>query len=295
VTPGFRREDVGNADFVPASAIYETPEEAQAQALTQIDLYERWCKQGRVRLLKSELDLDHHLELWKHDGTPGLVLLMESADAIVRVADLPAWWNRGLRIIGLTFGNTRYGVGVGGGSRDFKRGGLTPDGIALLESMGEMGFIWDVSHLAEEGMWQGLGLELSKVCASHANARALTPTDRHLSDNVIRALGARGGVVGLALYNGFLDARWLHQREIAVTLEDQFRRHAEHIAELVGWEHVGIGSDLDGGFGLEESPANVDTVADLRNVGAALPHNVRRGVLGDNWLRFLRANLPRSV
>jgi membrane dipeptidase len=293
VTPGFSAADVGE-DFQPRSAIYHTPEQAEAQALTQVELYEHWEKQGRVRLLKSVYDLDQHLRLWPNDRKPGLVLLMESADPIVHVRDLDRWWQRGLRMIGLTYGDTRYGTGVGGGSSTFKRGGLTPAGLALLERMADLGFVWDISHLAEEGIWQGLDLKFPRVCASHANARALTPTDRQLSDDVIRALAERNGVIGLVLHNGFLEPRWNKDNTIPVTIE-HFGRHARHIASVVGWDHIGIGSDLDGGFGLEESPLEVDTVADLNKVGSVVPVEVREAVLSSNWLSFLRSFLPRSA
>jgi membrane dipeptidase len=293
VTAGFLAEDVGE-NFEPRSAIYNTPEEAEAQALAQIRRYEGWEKQGRARLIKSVNDLDHHLRLWQNDRKPGLVILMEGADPIIDVRDLPRWWRRGLRVIGLTFGDTNYGTGVGGGSPTFKRGGLTSEGFELLGQMADSGFVWDISHLAEEGVWQGLELEFSRVCASHANARALTPTDRHLSDEVIRAVAERDGVIGLVLYNGFLEPRWKQDRSIPVTLDEHLRRHANHIASLVGWKHVGIGSDLDGGFGLEESPLEIDTVADLYKVGAVVPAEVREAVLGTNWLDFLKSSLPQT-
>jgi membrane dipeptidase len=293
VTAGFLVADVG-ADFEPRSAIYHTPEQAEAQALTQIALYEDWDKQGRVRLLKSVNDLDHHLQLWHHDRKPGLVMLMEGADPIVHVHDLARWWKRGLRMIGLTFGDTQYGIGVAGGSSTFKRGGLTSEGVALLGSMAELGFIWDISHLTEEGIRQGLDLKFPRVCASHANAQALTPTDRHLSDDVIRALAERDGVIGLVLYNGFLEPRWKRDRSIVVTLHEHLRRHATYIAQLSGWNHVGIGSDLDGGLGLEESPLEIDSVADLYKVGSVVPDEVREAVLSTNWLNFLRSSLPKT-
>jgi membrane dipeptidase len=293
VTAGFLAQDVGK-DFKPRSAIYHTPEEAERQALTQIELYENWDKQGCVRLLKSVNDLDHHLKLWQTDHKPGLVMLMEGADPIVQVRDLPRWWQRGLRMIGLTFGNTKYGIGVGGGSPTFKKGGLTADGFKLLELMAELGFIWDISHLAEEGVWQGLDLLFPHVCASHANARCLTPTDRHLSDEVIRAIAERDGVIGLVLYNAFLEPRWEQDKSITVTLNEHLRRHANYIAYLSGWEHIGIGSDLDGGLGLEESPLEINTVADLYKAGAVIPPAVQDMVLSKNWLNFLRSSLPQT-
>ncbi|MGO8948430.1 MAG: dipeptidase, partial [Ktedonobacterales bacterium] len=294
VTAGFLEADVGT-NFEPRSAIYRTPEEAEAQALTQIALYEGWDRQGRIRLLKSVRDLDDHMQLWQHDRKPGLIMLMEGADPIVRVDDLPRWWQRGLRMIGLTFGDTKYGIGVAGGSSTFKHGGLTSEGFALLGRMAELGFIWDISHLAEEGIWQGLDGKFLRVCASHAQAQALAPTDRHLGDDVIRAVAERDGVIGLTLYNGFLEPRWNHDRSLSVTLDEHLRRHANYIADLCGWSHVGIGSDLDGGLGLEESPAEINTVADLYKVGAVVPAEVREAVLSTNWLNFLRASLPKTV
>lgn len=294
VTAGFLAADVGE-NFEPRSAIYHTPDEAETQALTQIALYESWEKQGRVRLLKSLNDLDHHLQLWQHDHKPGLVMLMEGADPIVHIRDLPLWWQRGLRMIGLTFGDTKYGSGVGGGNPTFKKGGLTPDGFALLGQMAELGFIWDISHLAEEGIWQGMDLKFPRVCASHANAQALTPTNRHLSDAVIRAVAEREGVIGLVLYNGFLEPHWKNDKTISITLNEHFLRHGRHIANLSGWNHVGIGSDLDGGFGLEESPVEIESVADLYKVGSVVPAEVREAVLSTNWLNFLRSSLPETA
>jgi membrane dipeptidase len=291
VTAGFLAEDVGN-DFEPKSAIYRTPRQAETQALTQIALYESWEQEKRVRLLRSVSDLDHHLQLWGHDHKPGLVLLMEGADPIVHIHDLSKWWQRGIRIIGLTYGNTKYAVGVGSGSLTFKHGGLTSEGVALLGSMAELGFLWDISHLAEDGVWQGLDLGFPRVCASHANARGLTPTDRHLSDEIIRAIAEREGVIGLVLYNAFLEPRWRKDKSISVTLDEQLRRHAKYMASLGGWSHIGIGSDLDGGLGLEESPLEINTVADLYKTGAVVPAEAREAVLSTNWLNFLRRTLP---
>lgn len=291
VTAGFLAADVG-VNFEPRSAIYHTAEEAEAQALTQMALYEQWEHQGRVRLIKSVSDLEHHLHLWHDDRKPGFVLLMEGGDPIVSVGDLPRWWQRGLRMIGLTFGDTQYGIGVASGRSTFTPGGLTPEGVDLLLNMAEWGFIWDISHLAEEGVWHGLDLKFPHVCASHANAQALTPTDRHLSDAVIRAIADQGGVMGLTLYNGFLEPRWNHDPALSVTLADHLWRHATHIAALSGWNHIGIGSDLDGGFGREESPAEIDSVADVYKIGDVVPVEAREAVLSTNWLNFLRASLP---
>ena len=291
VTPGFLVEDVG-PNFQPHSALYRTPQEAEIQAISQINLYERWAREDRIRLIRSRSDIDQHLRLWRVDRKPGLVLLMEGADPIADVKDLQTWWRRGLRMIGLTFGNTRYGAGVGGGSSSTKHEGLTTDGIHLLEAMAEQGFIWDVSHLTEAGMWQGLSLNIGPVCATHANAQVLTPTNRHLSDGIIQEIAARDGVIGIVMFNGFLDSRWIADRSIQVSLADQAAKHARYIANLTDWKHVGIGSDLDGGFGAEECPAEIDTVADIGKFREFLPVEARDGVLSGNWLSFLRRSLP---
>jgi membrane dipeptidase len=291
VTPGFRAADVGE-NFQPQAALYRTPAEAERQALCQVAFYEAWERDGIVRIVRSVADLDDHMKMWRDDRKPGLVLLMEGADPIVDIDDLPLWWGRGLRGIGLTYGDTRYGTGVAGGSETFKRGGLTPVGVSLLELMAETGFFWDVSHLTEEGVWEGLDLFPTRVCASHANARALVKTDRHLSDGVIRELAAHGGTIGIVLYNGFLESRWQRDPSIAVTIEEHVRRHAEHIARVAGWECVGVGSDLDGGFGAGAIPVEMDTIADLARISAAAPVSEREGMLGGNWLKFLRSSLP---
>ena len=294
VTPGFLVDDVGH-DFEPRSALYRTVEEAQAHALAQIDLYERWEKQEKVRLIRSVADLEDHLRLWRQDRKVGLVLLMEGADPIADTADLPQWWNRGLRMIGLTYGDTRYGAGVAGGTSLPKQGGITEAGLELLHAMAKQGFIWDISHLTEEGIWQGLSLDYPFVCASHANARALIPTNRHLSDDVIRTLAGKGGVMGLVLYNKFLEPRWRQNKTIPVTIAEHVRRQADYIAHVTSWAVVGIGSDLDGGFGRDESPVEIDTIADLQKIGDVVPKEVRDAVLGGNWLNFLRRSLPQQA
>ena len=148
VTPGFLAADVGEA-FEPRSALYRTPEEAEANALKQIDLYRDWECRGLVRILASAADMDGHLALWREDRVPGLVLLMEGADPIVRVSHLSEWWKRGLLIVGLTYGDTAYGHGVAGGSATVRRGGLSRGGQRPAGGHGRLGMIWDISHLTE--------------------------------------------------------------------------------------------------------------------------------------------------
>lgn len=293
--PDLRRGDVGlvfatlyaepdGAGY--AASGYRTPQEAERQALDQIDLYRRWEDEGRVRIVRSVDDLNIHIASWPGDDRVGIVILMEGADPIVRVDDLEAWWGRGVRIIGPAWGRTRYSGGSGA------PGGLTSVGRELAAAMRARGVVLDVSHLADEAVRDALEVGAHAVIASHSNARALVPGDRQLSDATIRAIGDAGGVIGIVLYNAFLDARWREDRSVRVTMGDQVRAHAEHVAALAGWGAVGIGSDLDGGLGLEETPIELDTVADLVRVGDVVPAAAGDSVLGGNWIALLRRALP---
>src|SRR5207302_11401583 len=119
----------------------------------------------------------------------GLVLLMESADSIEKPSDLTAWRAAGVRVIGPAWSRTRYA----GGSK--RPGGLTELGAELVARMADQGVALDTSHLAEEAFWEALEVGVHAVCATHSNARALVSTDRQLADEMIKAIGERGGVV----------------------------------------------------------------------------------------------------
>ncbi len=265
---------------------YTTPREAERQALDQLELYERWETDRRVRIIRTRADIEDHLATWTEDRPLGVVILMEGADPIVAVGDLGAWWDRGVRIVGPAWGRTRYSGGSGA------PGGLTAEGRELAAAMRTRGVILDTSHLAEAAFWDAFDVGAHAVIASHSNPRALVPGDRQLSDEMIRAIAAADGVIGLVLFNAFLDAAWRDDRSVAVTVDRQVRVHAGHVAALAGWDRVAIGSDLDGGLGLEESPAEIDTVADLALIGDVVPEHARDGVLGGNWIRLLRRALP---
>lgn len=270
---------------------YATPEEARAQAVEQLELYERWEERGLVRIIRTRGDLEEQVRAYGgvtagEPPAPGLVLLMEGADPVREPSEVSWWWERGVRLLGPAWKATRYAGGTG------MPGPLTDQGVELLAAMGECGMALDVSHLAEESFWQALDSWRGPVLASHSNARALVPTDRHLSDDMIRALAERDGVVGLVLANSFLKAGVTRQDpKGSVTLAD-VGRQAEHVAGLAGWERVGIGSDFDGGFGRQEVPLELDRGADFARLGEIAPPEARAGVLGGNWLRWLRGALP---
>ena len=281
---------------LPVEQSYSSAEEAHAQALNQLALYRELAERDDVRLVASRADLAAVQGRWA-EGRPqlGIVLLMENADPI-RTPDEAAWWYaQGVRIVGPAWQATRYC----GGTR--APGPLTADGRALMGELARCGMILDTSHMAEESFWQALELFDGTVIASHSNCRAFVSearADRHLSDAMIRALIERDAVIGAVLYNAFIiaDYRKGTPKE-RVGLADLIR-HIDHICQIAGdAHHVAIGSDLDGGFGRDEIPRELDSVADLGLIGEALiakgySEADTAGVLGGNWLRVLEGSLP---
>jgi membrane dipeptidase len=267
-----------DADGTP---VYEHPPAEDARR--QLDVYLSWESAGKARIIRDRASLDAHLASWPDDRVPGIVVLVEGGDSITTPEDLPSWYDAGVRVVGPAWSATRYCGGTG------RPGGLTAAGRELLAAMRELGIVLDASHLAEEAFWDAIGEGPGCIVASHSNARALVPGDRHLTDDMIGAIAGRGGVIGLNLYAGFLVEGW--KPGTVVTL-GHVRAHAEHVASIAGWGHVGIGSDLDGGLGADETPEELDTAADIERVGDAVPQDARAGVLGANWLRVLRDVLP---
>lgn len=266
---------------------YTTPDEARRRALDQLKIYDQWTHAGWIRILRTRTDLAHHVRAWADgDRTIGVILSMEGADPIRTPDELPGWIERGVRLIGPAWQRTRYCGGT------HAPGPLTDLGRELILAMKHHRVPLDVSHLAEESFWDALDLDPDLVFASHSNARAITPTDRHLSDAMIEAIGQRDGIVGIVLGNDFIKPGIGRDApKEAVTLDD-VRAQAEHVADLIGWERVAIGSDFDGGFGLQETPAGITGGKDFKKLGAVAPPDARDGLLGGNWLRFLHRALP---
>lgn len=231
-------------------------------------------------------------------GPPvGLLPLMEGAEGVLSPEELEDWWERGVRLIGPAWAGTRFC----GGTR--MPGPLTKEGFALLEGMAGVGFGLDISHMDEQAVLQALDAYPGTIIASHSNAHALLKgmeTNRHLSDRVIQGLLEREGVIGVVPFNRFLLPGWTPAdgREL-VTLEHVFA-HIDYICQMAGSaRHVGIGTDFDGGFGLQSAPDGIDTIADLRKL---IPLMSSKGyadediaaVLGLNWIRILREVLPEG-
>ncbi|WP_102125415.1 dipeptidase [Deinococcus planocerae] len=249
---------------------------ARAQALAQLDQYRRWEDAGVVRLLREGREVEEHLV--GESGALGVVLLMEGADPVRDPGDLPFWVDSGVRVIGPAWGRTRYAGGTDA------PGPLTGAGRELVTAMRELGVALDASHLDDAAFWEAASLG-ARMIATHANSRAFVPGNRHLTDEMARAVATGGGVIGLVFLSTFLRPGWeIGQARVPLSV---LADHARHYAGLVGWEHVGLGTDLDGGFGREKAPAGVERYRDVPALLSLLPPEVRAGVAGEHWRRWL--------
>ena len=265
-----------------------TPEEMAQLAHAQLHYYHTLAAKGEVTLITDRRTL--YSVLHKASPTPGVVITMEGAAPLLSPAHLQQFVERGVRILGLAWHGNRYASG------SESPGPLFDDGRELLREMARLGVTLDISHLAEEAFWQALQLFPGRIIATHANCRALIDTPRQLSDDMIRAIADRDGVIGLVCYNRFLACAEKQERKDDVPLR-ALLPHIEHLARLVGLHRVALGSDMDGGFGREMIPWELDSIADLRKIADMLhdtgyAQEAIDGMMKENWLRFLRETLP---
>lgn len=277
----------------------------QAWAMTQAQLawYRAMEEAGEMVQIRDGRQLEAHLKRWSEaEGEAveaklpvGYVLSLEGADSILSPAHLERAWGDGLRAIG----PAHYGSGVYAQGTSTE-GPFPAKGLELLKEAGRLGMILDITHLSDESFWQVLELYAGPVWASHHNARALVPHQRQLSDEMFRALVARDATVGVALDAWMIVPGWKRGETTpqATGLKlDHLVQHIDHYCQLAGnARHVGIGSDLDGAFGNEQTPLDVDSIADLQRLTGLL--NARgytdedvAGILSGNFLRVLRSAL----
>ncbi|HWA96600.1 MAG TPA: membrane dipeptidase [Terracidiphilus sp.] len=274
-----------------SSIDFRTQEAACATARGQLAYYRLLEERGLCRILRSWSDLQAACAAWhqgRYDEPLGFILSMEGADPIVSVGQAEEWYRDGLRAVGLAhYGPSAYAHGTG------CEGPLTARGRELLPVLEELGVILDLTHLADESFWEALELFRGTVIASHNNCRALVPAQRQFSDDQIRAIIERGGVIGAAFDAWMLVPGWGadNPQSPLVSLES-VAEHIDHICQLSGnCSHIAIGSDLDGGFGTEQGPHDLDTIADLQAMGPVLS---RRGyteadlaaIFHGNWMRI---------
>ncbi len=281
----------------PPFAGWATPEQAWAETQAQLAWYHAMEECGAMRQIKNLGDFEAAIALWS-DGKPDddkpicYILSLEGADSIRTIGHLERHWEQGLRAMGPAhYGVCRYAMG-----HDML-GGLPPGGKDLIKEMDRLGMILDVTHLSDECFWQALDIFSGPVWASHSNCRALVPDVRQFSDEQMKALIERGAVIGAALDAWMMSPGWIRgkttPRESGLKLEI-IVDHIDHIAQLAGnANHSGIGTDLDGGFGIEQTPMDLDTIADLSRIPEMLarrgfkPAEIE-GVMSGNLIRFVR-------
>lgn len=282
---------------------YADPDQAHARYNAQLDAYYRLTDDhpDKFRLVLNQAELKTVLASWQRQdvGSPpvGLVPLMEGAEGVRHPAELEVWWQRGVRILGPAWRGTRFC----GGTRE--PGPFTREGFALLEGMAAYGFSLDLSHMDESAVFQALDTYPGRIIATHANAKALlkdTQSNRFLSDRVIQGMLERQAIIGVVPFNPFLLNNWRPSDGRQVVELHHLIAHIDHICQIAGnAHHVGIGSDFDGGFGLQHTPSEFDTIADLPKL---VPLLAEKGyteeqisaVLGQNWVRFLSQTLPEG-
>jgi membrane dipeptidase len=270
--------------------------------------YQALEQQGHVRILHECSELDQMAALWQRaevgadgSGPPvGVVLSMESADPILGPDQVPQWHALGLRMVSLShYGTSTYSHGTA------TEGGLLPPAADLLKALAEAGILVDVTHLTDQAHWELLDIYDGPICASHHNCRALTPGQRQLTDDMISSIAERDGVIGTAFDSWMLDPGWQRnlsagEQQSGATLQT-IVEHVDHIAQLTGTSrHCGIGTDLDGGFGTEQAPRDLNTIADLQSLPALLlakgfSDEDVSGILSGNWLRLLGQHWKDSL
>ena len=276
---------------------YQSREACYAAGYGQIAYYRAMCRKGVLRELPDWKSVEQHAAQWDaalRSGTPtppiGFILSMEGAPPIMHPEQVHEWYDSGLRIVGPAhYGANEYCHGTG------SVGGLSADGRRLLQEMDKAGMLLDATHLADQSFWEALDVFQGPVLASHHNCRALVPGDRQLTDEQIKALIARGGVIGAAFDNWMLIPGW---KKYVTPLEsvplERVADMIDHVCQLAGnANHSGIGTDLDGGFGREQSPCDLDTIADVRKVAGILESRGYSGadiekIMSRNFIDFFR-------
>ena len=275
---------------------FGTREIAYAHAQGQLAWYREHARQGDLTIVTNQKELAAHLAAWNRDpaGTPlGVILTMEGADPVVDPEQLPLWFADGLRILSLAhYGPSGWAHGT------HTEGGLKGRAVELLQAMSHLGIGLDVTHLCDQSFWEALDNFQGVVLATHSNSRTLVPNDRQFADDQLRELIRRDAVIGAVLDAWMLQPNWIKGETTATVTLEAVVDQIDHVCQLAGnADHAAIGSDLDGGYGTEQVPADLDTIADLQRIPELL---AKRGygdanieaIMHGNWTRLLKRLLP---
>ncbi|HYF69181.1 MAG TPA: membrane dipeptidase [Ohtaekwangia sp.] len=282
---------------------WHSPEQAWAQTQGQLAWYKSMEDVGELAQITNVEQLNKHVALWTSNDSSlekpiGYILSLEGADSILTIKHLERAWGYGLRAVGPAhYGPGRYAQGTNA------TGGIGANGRDLLKEMEKLNIILDATHLCDDSFWEALNHFHGPVWASHHNCRSLVNHNRQFSDDQIKELIARGAVIGGVMDAWMMVPGWIKNVSTPEGMQCNLEKlidHMDHICQLAGNAlHIGIGSDLDGAFGKEQSPLDLETIADLQKIPTLL---ARRGyslsdienVMHGNWLRFLR-NAWRSA
>lgn len=294
------------ARFVePGSSLsgWYSPEQAWAQTQGQLAWYRVMEDEGLMVQIRSAADLERHLALlesieWKLDGSIvpiGFILSLEGADSLVDLSYLEHAYRYGLRALGPAhYGPGRYANGTNATGR------MGQAGIDLLRGMDRLGMILDATHLCDDAFWQAMDLYKGPVWASHNNCRNIVPHNRQYSDDQIKVLIQRGAVIGAACDAWMIVPNWVRGTSTPQNMNcglEQLADHIDHICQIAGnARHVAIGTDLDGGYGREQCPHDIATIADVHKLqgilrGRGYSGEDVRDIFRNNALSFLRNNL----
>ncbi|PSR53588.1 peptidase M19 [Adhaeribacter arboris] len=277
---------------------WHSPEQAWAQTQGQLAWYRSMEEVGELTAITDKASLENHLQRWtapeaNSENLPiGYILSLEGADSLVTIGHLERAWQNGLRAVGPAhYGPGRYANGTDA------TGNLNSQGKELLREMERLNIILDATHLCDDAFWDALDCFHGPVWASHNNCRSLVNHNRQFSDEQLKELIKRGAVIGGAFDAWMLVPNWKRgestPQEMNCSLETVID-HLDHICQLAGnTRHIGIGSDLDGAFGQEQSPFDLETIADLQKIPDLLSHRGYseediQNVMQGNWVRFLR-------
>jgi membrane dipeptidase len=269
-----------------------------SHAKGQLAYYRLLESMGHVRIITTRAQFKAHWNEWTQspETTPwGLIISMEGADPIVNPDQVEHWCQQGLRAVGPAhYGHSHYAAGTG------VDGPLTASGRELLKEFRRVGMILDATHLSDTSFFEALEIYDGPVLASHHNCRALVPGDRQLTDEQIHLLIQRNAIIGAVfdawmLYPGW--KRGVTQPEV-VGIEAA-ADHIDHICQIAGnTNHCALGTDLDGGFGNEQTPRDVDTITDIHKLedifaGRGYKAADIDGIFFGNALRFFSEALPK--
>jgi len=279
---------------------WKSAEQAWAQTQGQLAWYREMEAAGELVQIRDRAGLERHFKLWTASPKSktlaqnpiGYILSLEGADSLVTLAHLERACESGLRAVG----PAHYGPGTYAHGTD-DAGALPPKGRELIKEMERLDLILDVTHLCAESFWDALKRFKGSIWSSHTNCRVLADWNRQFTDEQITALIERGAVLGVALDAIMLVSGWAHLRSRPEDFDlklEKLVEHVDHICQLAGnARHIGLGSDLDGGFGTEQTPMDLDSIAHLQKLGTLLtargyqPADIE-GIFSGNFLNFLR-------